>query len=655
MKVANFYPLPLKGIAIVCFILFHLSARSQTDSLTVAHWLEQAKTEMNKNADVGIRYLDSIWVAVQQPDHNTYQLADYHKVLGIALYRKSNYDSSTYHYELSRKYFEAGGYELDLAKISVNLSINYNRLGEFEKTIASATEALRVFEQLEDRKGISISLNIIGQVYFYNEAYEKAKDYFFQYLTNAGKAQDSLEIAGGYANVGSAYEKMKVLDSSIFFQQKALTIHRAIKNEYGIGNAVQNIGNNFLAREIYDSAIFYLRQAQTIYEKVENAAGLTEVQVNLAESFQKAGDFYAALQEAKEGIRLAEEIKEPFLHSRAALVASKSQEALKNYQLALQQYKLYDAISEEIFNENSRKNIDEINTKYETEKKEQQIELQEVQLSEQEKTIQLNRALLIAAAITVLLLLVIGILVRNRIKRKQEEHLQKERLMAREAELQATVSSQEKERARYARDLHDGFGQMISILNMNLKSLEENSKPDERQEVFEASEQVLNDMYQELKSICFDLMPQTLINQGLAMAIDEYASRINQSGKMNVKTNYFGLEQRLADVQEISFYRIVQEWVNNILKHSDAKMVSIQLTKDAEEITLLIEDDGSGINQNNLIHGKGNGWKNLMVRANLISGTLELESAPGTKGNTLILNAPSQLQAKQEKNTVSTV
>ena len=608
---------------------------------------------MNKDAEVGLLYLDSVWQAVQQAGHNRYQLADYHKVMGIAFFRKSNYDSSTYHYELSRTYFQEGGYELDLAKISVNLSINYNRLGKFEQTIASATRALKAFEKLADTKGISISLNIIGQVYYFNEDYQKSKDYFFQYLANAEKTGDSLEIAGGYANIGSAYDKLNSPDSALFYQKAALAIHEAIENEYGIGNAVQNIGNNFLNRTQYDSAVFYLKRAKVIYEGVENKSGLTEVQVNLARSYHEQGKHTMALIEAREGLALAKEIEEQFLISEASLVASASFEALRNYERALATYKFYDSISSEIFNETSRKNIEEINTRYETEKKEQQINLQEVQLSEQEKTIQLNRALLAITLVILLLIIALGLLIRSRIRRKQDEQLQEERLKARESEIRATVNSQEKERARYARDLHDGFGQMISILNMNLKSLEGQAHPDQRQEVFEASENILKDMYQELKSICFDLMPQTLVAQGLAAAVDEYAARINQAGKIRIDTNYFGLEERLADVQEISFYRIVQEWINNILKHSDATRVSVQLTKDEAEITLLIEDDGTGINRQDLINGSGNGWKNLNVRSNLVKGTLELESVPGSKGNTLILNAPATLERAKEETMVA--
>ncbi len=216
--------------------------------------------------------------------------------------------------------------------------------------------------------------------------------------------------------------------------------------------------------------------------------------------------------------------------------------------------------------------------------------------------------------------------------------------------MQALVKGQEDERNRFARDLHDGFGGMISALNLNLKGLNsvKSTDTEKRIDVFNTSSDILKNMHAELKNICFDLMPQTLVKHGLEAGIRELANRINASDQKLVEVNVFGLEERLTEIQEISIYRIVQEWINNILKHSDAKTISVQITKDHEEVTLLIEDDGMGFDKNLLLHSKGNGWKNLNSRANLISGELELDTYAGMRGNTLILNA-TLAEARHER------
>jgi signal transduction histidine kinase len=245
---------------------------------------------------------------------------------------------------------------------------------------------------------------------------------------------------------------------------------------------------------------------------------------------------------------------------------------------------------------------------------------------------------------------------RNRIKKKQKLVLQEERLNTQEATINATISSQEKERARYARDLHDGFGQMISILNMNLQNLVGDPKPKDRQKVFEESEKVINEMYDELRSICFDLMPQTLVKNGLSSALEEFATRINAVDQIYVETNFFGIEDRLEEIQEISLYRISQEWINNILKYSDASKITLQITRDEDEMNLIIEDDGMGFDKQLLLKSKGNGWRNIQTRTKLIGGEIELDTTSGKKGNTLILNYDIQkISIRRKQNTLETV
>lgn len=217
--------------------------------------------------------------------------------------------------------------------------------------------------------------------------------------------------------------------------------------------------------------------------------------------------------------------------------------------------------------------------------------------------------------------------------------------------MNAIVKGQEDERKRFAQDLHDGFGQMISCLNLNLSSLEDikSTETERRIGIFESSSSILEDMYVELKNICFNLMPHTLISAGVGEALIEFANRINITQKVIIHVSLFGIENRLKQVQEISIYRISQEWINNILKYSDATKINLQITKDEEEITLLIEDNGIGFDMNLLLIGKGNGWKNIASRANLIKGEVELDTVEGKKGTTFILNAPADIGVKENK------
>src|SRR5690606_32862325 len=102
----------------------------------------------------------------------------------------------------------------------------------------------------------------------------------------------------------------------------------------------------------------------------------------------------------------------------------------------------------------------------------------------------------------------------------------------------------------------------------------------------------------------------------------------------------FEFPERLTELMEISLYRIIQEWTNNILKYSNATKVEIQLTGHEDELIVLIEDNGRGFDLRDLADGSGNGWKNICSRINLIKGVVDIDSSPTRMGTTLTLTVP---------------
>jgi two-component system, NarL family, sensor kinase len=146
-----------------------------------------------------------------------------------------------------------------------------------------------------------------------------------------------------------------------------------------------------------------------------------------------------------------------------------------------------------------------------------------------------------------------------------------------------------------------------------------------------------------------------LISTGVGEALREFGDRINQSQKICIEISYFNMDEKMSQVQEISLYCISQEWINNIIKYSVAIKIDLQITKDHKEITLLIEDNGIGFDKEILTSGKGNGWKNIISRANLINNVVELDTTPFIRGSTLILNAPTVSQSQDKKSNQITV
>jgi signal transduction histidine kinase len=532
----------------------------------------------------------------------------------------------------------------EVGDIYLNLGNVYYYKGQLDSCIYAFILALEIYEKEKLPNFQSYALANLAYIYSeeLNEA-EKAKIYFQKIIKIENDLKSQNTIASAYDGLGTIYKNKRAYDSAIYFYEKCLEVALNSQNSQLASMAYTNLGLTQLEIGNLTEAGNYLIKCVSIKREINDKTGLLSALNGLASLERQKGEYKAASNYLDEVWQLSVDLNNKV--EMRNILSSKIEitKLQEDFETTVDLYEDFIALKDTILNLDKLNTIEELKTKYETEKKEQQIALQNAQLSEQEADIARNQILLVASIIAIILLIALGLLQRNRLKKKQQLKLKEAELRAREAEINATISSQEKERARYARDLHDGFGQMISVLNMNLKNLEDGANPDERHKVFENSSKVIDEMYGELKNICFDLMPQTLIKHGLESALNEFAGRINQTEKIFIELNIFGLDQRLTEIQEISLYRISQEWVNNILKYSDADKITLQITKDESEITLLIEDNGAGFDKSLLEQGKGNGWKNLNTRSKLIQGELELETSPNQKGNVLIVNCPVEV------------
>lgn len=528
--------------------------------------------------------------------------------------------------------------------------------GDYKKALPAYLRSYDLYDSLNDKSGLAQLSNEMANYYQKQREFEKALNLWAQAEKLSRAANDFRTLGTAYGMQATFHWIRKNYQKSDPLYLKCHDIRLQQNDSVGLGYTYLDLADIERRNANFDKALSYFDQSIQIRQAIGDYQGVLESFSATANFHFQTGSLQAAIKYYNRTINESREFGYPDLVRKSMDSLSSLYATIGDFEKSLLLKVQAENLEDSLFNLERSKVISALQTQYDTEKKEQQIVLQKAELAEQKAELEKNRVLLFASILAILLTILLAWLQKSRLKKKQLLKLQAAKLQKREAEINATIASQEKERARYARDLHDGFGQMISILNMNLKNMKSNAKPDERQEVFDSSSNVIDEMYDELKNICFDLMPQTLVKNGLKSALSEFTSRINQTGKIFVELNVFGLEERLTEIQEISLYRISQEWINNILKYSNAEKVTLQITKDDEEITLLIEDNGSGFDKALLVSGKGNGWKNLNTRSNIIKGYLELETTQGKKGNTLIVNSPSKVSVSETAEyTVETV
>jgi signal transduction histidine kinase len=196
----------------------------------------------------------------------------------------------------------------------------------------------------------------------------------------------------------------------------------------------------------------------------------------------------------------------------------------------------------------------------------------------------------------------------------------------------ALLEGQEEERKRFARELHDGIGQMLTGLKLHVEKLRKTPFADEKQkQCFNDLRSLLQETIQNTREIAFNLMPSVLGDFGLDAALQLLSEQTARSSGLVVACETSGAEDRLAAVQEIGLYRIAQEALNNAVKHAEARRIDIELKRLSDAIILTVRDDGKGFTNkegkkpvgNSIIH---NGIGNMRTRARLLNGKFEMVS-----------------------------
>ncbi len=305
-----------------------------------------------------------------------------------------------------------------------------------------------------------------------------------------------------------------------------------------------------------------------------------------------------------------------------------------NYEQALDYFTSHTKLKDSLFSAQKTRQIEELSTLYETNKKEQQIALQDL-------TIKKRNQQIFFILLFVALAAVVTYLFYNRYKWQQQLKLQMEVLKQQELATSLVLKAEEKERQRIAKDLHDGVGQMMSAAKMNLSAFENDLQfnDPEQKLSFERIISLVDESCKEVRTVSHQMMPNILLKSGLANAVADFLDKIDQR-KLKVSLHTEGLNERLDENTEIVLYRVLQECVNNVIKHSQASQLDIALMKDTDGISVSIEDNGKGFNPKELGEDAGIGLKNMQARINYLNGTIDFDSAPG-RGTLIAIHIPA--------------
>ncbi len=204
--------------------------------------------------------------------------------------------------------------------------------------------------------------------------------------------------------------------------------------------------------------------------------------------------------------------------------------------------------------------------------------------------------------------------------------------------LNAIINTEENERKRFAKDLHDGLGPILSTIKMSLSSLGQRVKDESGVIVLNNTNHLINEAISTIKDISNNLSPHVLTNFGLSSAIGAFTTKINHTKAIEIIFKSNMENQRLENDKEVVIYRAVCELINNSILHSGASRIEIELNKHEKFVTLQFSDNGRGFDTSQLSQEdlKGMGLSNIETRVKTVEGVFILESTPGKGTSALI-------------------
>ena len=502
-----------------------------------------------------------------------------------------------------------------------NLAQTYIQLKEYDDAIDLLSECLTHtdYEELQ----VSTHVNL-ANVYGFQKKYAKAIHHYQKGIQLSLKSNNHKGIIISYLDLGDTYLTIKDYDNALLYIEKAIKLARTHNYKHFEIRGIASKGEILNALGFYKEAIFNWQRVSLYYTEQKNFSYLLKTYENIQEAFLNLNDYKKAhayldkayhLNDSIQSLQRNEkiealEVKYQTLRKEKKIISLQSIQkekvlALKNQQEAFKNLQLLNALDQE------RKNNKILSLENQTTKKATQIKLLEKDQKLKNLAIEKQKEIKRYSWIGFILILIpvllsIYILFKKNkaqklVHQKQEIiNSQQVEVLIKENELNMISTSnkaQKIERERIAQDLHDMIGGNLAAIKLQMNSIEN----------WKEVQSKLDLTYQQVRDISHSLMKDSFAKTSFSKSIQQYLNTINQASELCCELHIYPISK--VDFLEYNLlsetYKIILELINNTLKHAKAENLEINITLDANELNLIIEDDGIGFNSDESFSGIG--------------------------------------------------
>ncbi len=570
---------------------------------------------------------------------NKKRLAELYNRYSVAVASQGDYLESL---SLSEKAIELSKDSKDeksQAIIYANYANNLSRLTKYDKAVKIQFKVISLSEKLKDTMGLLRAYNNIGIAFRNAKEFDKAIVYYKKSIALAKLGANNKSLGLSYVNLATVYSQKEQFEAMDTLYEKGIHYFEEASDKGGIAFANHNYGNFLLITKKYTEADKRLLKAYNLRKEIgadlAAASSLSVLGKSAIEQkkWKEAEKYLLDAETVFKGkSRENRNLKELFGYLKTLYTEKGDFEKAFHYQT--QELEL----ERTLFTENEKVNTLKSEAAYERQKREL-----ETRLTKKKQEAERLRMLFIGGIIfLILFFLVLSLWLR----RKQLKERHEAQIISLDQEHKINLSkslkdTEQQERKKIAHKLHDETGSMLSIAILNLKQFKKDAVKNDPSAIqkLETTQKLLVDISDNVRNISHSLMPIALEKYGLKPAIHDLINSVNTSQELKVEEIIEGLDDTSTWSEDycITIYRIVQEVMNNIIKHAQASHVILQLVELEDAVTIYIEDNGKGINST--VSKDGVGLKMLKSNVEYLNGTIEINGNEN-KGTLVIAELP---------------
>jgi signal transduction histidine kinase len=555
-------------------------------------------------------------------------LADAYNLLGNVHLKLQQYDSAFYFLQQALDTED----ESYASLVYETYSKIYLQLGDYPASLDYALKAASGFEQNPEPRFNMLSVFsciMIGEVLERMGQAERALTYYHKAYKKGLTSSVNWYIKDPILKIANYYVLRNELDRARHLYDTILAIDKDSPSHEPTMHAYIGLAGVAMKEEKYGEAIRFYRKAIEYARQKELAVNIENFHTSLGAAFLSDRQMDSAQYYLQGAILKSGQSLNYSNLSLAYRYLSEWQQARGDYKLAIESFKLHKAYQDSILNHENARMVGNLEILYQTRQQENEIDRLKQVEKEKDLAIQKRNTYIWFAGIVVIVLAIILILLRKNYLNTQRLHAQHVKQMEQQqqvASLQAMINGQEAERTRIARDLHDGLGGLFSTMKMYMSTLQHDEPALQRQELFQKSYSLIDSTAEEVRRIAHNMMPEVLMKLGLVNALQDLCRDVSAGRLLSVSLEVHGMEKRLAPATEIMLFRIVQELLNNIIKHSSAAEAIIQFIREGNRLSVLVEDNGKGFNTQVAGGVKRAGLETIESRVAYLNGKISIDS-----------------------------